>query len=190
MSNYQLLDNSISEAKQTVLCKVCGDRASGKHYGVLTCDGCRGFFKRSIRRDLAYQCKENNSCPIDVARRNQCQACRLKKCFEVRMNRDGKPTYLFFPIQWKLKKKERFILQMYAGVISRVTGRGHEFHNKGFSKWRTIGQTEMFIALCFQSTSNTLLMEIFCLFAAKRASFVSSQCFVLRTEHTCWDHLS
>ncbi|XP_058963327.1 nuclear receptor subfamily 2 group E member 1 isoform X1 [Pocillopora verrucosa] len=78
-----------SEAKQTVLCKVCGDRASGKHYGVLTCDGCRGFFKRSIRRDLAYQCKENNSCPIDVARRNQCQACRLKKCFEVRMNRDA-----------------------------------------------------------------------------------------------------
>ncbi|XP_029211621.2 nuclear receptor subfamily 2 group E member 1-like [Acropora millepora] len=78
-----------AEAKQTVLCKVCGDRASGKHYGVLTCDGCRGFFKRSIRRDLAYQCKESNSCPIDVARRNQCQACRLKKCFEVRMNRDA-----------------------------------------------------------------------------------------------------
>ncbi|KAJ7390602.1 hypothetical protein OS493_023991 [Desmophyllum pertusum] len=77
------------EAKQTVLCKVCGDRASGKHYGVLTCDGCRGFFKRSIRRDLAYQCKESNACPIDVARRNQCQACRLKKCFEVRMNRDA-----------------------------------------------------------------------------------------------------
>ena len=84
---------SLAEAKQTVLCKVCGDRASGKHYGVLTCDGCRGFFKRSIRRDLAYQCKESNSCPIDVARRNQCQACRLKKCFEVRMNRDGKHIF-------------------------------------------------------------------------------------------------
>ena len=27
-------------------CLVCGDRASGRHYGVLSCDGCRGKFLR------------------------------------------------------------------------------------------------------------------------------------------------
>ncbi|KXJ27971.1 Nuclear receptor subfamily 2 group E member 1 [Exaiptasia diaphana] len=78
-----------NDSKPMILCKVCGDRASGKHYGVTTCDGCRGFFKRSVRRNLVYQCKEKGVCPIDVARRNQCQACRLKKCFDVRMNRDA-----------------------------------------------------------------------------------------------------
>lgn len=71
-------------------CEVCGDRSSGKHYGVLTCDGCRGFFKRSVRRRLIYSCKNVNDCVVDVGRRNQCQACRLKKCFEVQMNPDGR----------------------------------------------------------------------------------------------------
>lgn len=55
--------NSMSEQKTKTSsihamnshCKVCGDRASGKHYGVPSCDGCRGFFKRSIRR-LVFSC--------------------------------------------------------------------------------------------------------------------------------------
>ncbi|CAG0896326.1 unnamed protein product [Cyprideis torosa] len=76
------------------LCMVCGDKASGKHYGVPSCDGCRGFFKRSIRRyidkrSLDYVCKENGNCIVDVARRNQCQACRFKKCLQVKMKREA-----------------------------------------------------------------------------------------------------
>lgn len=87
------------QTSSTQLCRVCGDKASGKHYGVPSCDGCRGFFKRSIRRNLDYVCKENNSCIVDLNRRNQCQACRFRKCMEVKMNRDGESTpartYLF-----------------------------------------------------------------------------------------------
>lgn len=81
--------NPTQSRKPEALCLVCGDKASGKHYGVQSCDGCRGFFKRSIRRNLEYVCKENGGCVVDVARRNQCQACRFKKCLEVKMNRDG-----------------------------------------------------------------------------------------------------
>uniref|UniRef100_A0A915M6T4 Nuclear receptor domain-containing protein n=1 Tax=Meloidogyne javanica TaxID=6303 RepID=A0A915M6T4_MELJA len=56
---------------------------------VTSCDGCRGFFKRSIRRNLNYKCKESNACPVDIARRNQCQACRFRRCLAVQMNRNG-----------------------------------------------------------------------------------------------------
>ncbi|XP_034254274.1 nuclear receptor subfamily 2 group E member 1-like [Thrips palmi] len=75
--------------RKEALCRVCGDKASGKHYGVPSCDGCRGFFKRSIRRNLAYVCKEGGSCTVDVSRRNQCQACRFRKCLEVNMKKDA-----------------------------------------------------------------------------------------------------
>ncbi|XP_057657413.1 nuclear receptor subfamily 2 group E member 1-like [Diorhabda carinulata] len=78
-----------SSQKTESFCKVCGDKASGKHYGVASCDGCRGFFKRSIRRNLEYVCKENGNCIVDVTRRNQCQACRFKKCLQVNMKRDA-----------------------------------------------------------------------------------------------------
>ncbi|XP_001630385.3 photoreceptor-specific nuclear receptor isoform X2 [Nematostella vectensis] len=75
------------DKKQEILCKVCGDISSGRHYGVYTCDGCSGFFMRSVRRDMVYTCKGNGSCTVDKKRRNQCQACRFKKCLEVKMNR-------------------------------------------------------------------------------------------------------
>lgn len=86
-------DSGQQDRKPEILCLVCGDKASGKHYGVQSCDGCRGFFKRSIRRSLEYVCKENGNCVVDVARRNQCQACRFRKCLEMKMNRDGKEIF-------------------------------------------------------------------------------------------------
>uniref|UniRef100_A0A3Q0KSN7 Photoreceptor-specific nuclear receptor related n=1 Tax=Schistosoma mansoni TaxID=6183 RepID=A0A3Q0KSN7_SCHMA len=71
-------------------CIVCGDISSGKHYGILACNGCSGFFKRSVRRKLIYRCQAGNGlCIIDKAHRNQCQACRMKKCIRMGMNKDA-----------------------------------------------------------------------------------------------------
>ncbi|CAM4732830.1 hypothetical protein PO909_020810 [Leuciscus waleckii] len=70
-------------------CGVCGDKSSGKHYGVFTCEGCKSFFKRSIRRNLNYTCRSNRECQIDQHHRNQCQYCRLKKCFRVGMRKEA-----------------------------------------------------------------------------------------------------
>ncbi|XP_069138588.1 nuclear receptor subfamily 2 group F member 1-A-like isoform X1 [Argopecten irradians] len=83
--------SSSPEAKQQhIECVVCGDKSSGKHYGQFTCEGCKSFFKRSVRRNLTYTCRGNRTCPIDQHHRNQCQYCRLKKCLKMGMRREGR----------------------------------------------------------------------------------------------------
>ncbi|KAM9313052.1 COUP transcription factor 2 isoform 1-T1 [Gastrophryne carolinensis] len=77
------------QQQQHIECVVCGDKSSGKHYGQFTCEGCKSFFKRSVRRNLTYTCRANRNCPIDQHHRNQCQYCRLKKCLKVGMRREG-----------------------------------------------------------------------------------------------------
>ncbi|KAI6232949.1 putative nuclear hormone receptor HR3 [Aphelenchoides fujianensis] len=73
----------------TLPCKVCGDRASGIHYGVTTCEGCKGFFRRSQNALVNYQCPRQKNCTIDRVTRNRCQFCRLQKCLELGMSREA-----------------------------------------------------------------------------------------------------
>lgn len=68
-------------------CKICGDKASGYHYGVETCEGCKGFFRRYLSTQPTYNCKYSGCCIIRSNSRNRCQCCRLKKCLAVGMHR-------------------------------------------------------------------------------------------------------
>uniref|UniRef100_A0AAX7V6S5 Nuclear receptor domain-containing protein n=1 Tax=Astatotilapia calliptera TaxID=8154 RepID=A0AAX7V6S5_ASTCA len=74
---------------EVIPCKICGDKSSGVHYGVITCEGCKGFFRRSQLPTVSYSCSRQSNCQIDRASRNRCQHCRLQKCLAQGMSRDG-----------------------------------------------------------------------------------------------------
>ncbi|KAK7081645.1 Nuclear receptor subfamily 5 group A member 2, partial [Halocaridina rubra] len=64
------------------LCPVCGDKVSGYHYGLLTCESCKGFFKRTVQNKKVYTCVADRSCQIDKTQRKRCPYCRFQKCLE------------------------------------------------------------------------------------------------------------
>ncbi|KAM9368351.1 nuclear receptor ROR-gamma [Phaethornis superciliosus] len=70
-------------------CKICGDKSSGIHYGVITCEGCKGFFRRSQRGRSSFSCSRQRNCPIDRASRTRCPHCRLQKCLRLGMSRQA-----------------------------------------------------------------------------------------------------
>lgn len=67
------------------LCPVCGDKVSGFHYGLLTCESCKGFFKRTVQNKKLYSCVDKQQCQIDKHQRKRCAYCRFQKCLQVGM---------------------------------------------------------------------------------------------------------
>ncbi|XP_070577170.1 uncharacterized protein [Ptychodera flava] len=77
-----------------ILCRVCCDVSSGIHFGVYTCEGCKGFFRRSSNSGdhVNYKCQGNRDCEITPTTRNLCRYCRYNKCLNEGMSRDSKTS--------------------------------------------------------------------------------------------------
>ncbi|EDL94084.1 nuclear receptor subfamily 1, group D, member 2, isoform CRA_a [Rattus norvegicus] len=100
-----------------LLCKVCGDVASGFHYGVHACEGCKGFFRRSIQQNIQYKkCLKNENCSIMRMNRNRCQQCRFKKCLSVGMSRDA---VRFGRIP--KREKQRMLIEMQSAMKTMMS---------------------------------------------------------------------
>ena len=106
-----------------ILCQVCGDKASGFHYGVHSCEGCKGFFRRSIQQKIQYRpCSKDQQCPIMRINRNRCQYCRLKKCVAVGMSRDA---IRFGRVPKREKAKILAAMQCTSSSPTSEPGQGH-----------------------------------------------------------------
>ncbi|XP_008062882.1 bile acid receptor isoform X2 [Carlito syrichta] len=101
------MGTSAGRIKGDELCVVCGDRASGYHYNALTCEGCKGFFRRSITKNAVYKCKNGGNCVMDMYMRRKCQECRLRKCKEMGMLAEC----LLTEIQCKSKRLRKNVKQ-------------------------------------------------------------------------------
>ena len=74
-------------------CQVCGDAASGNHFGVLSCEGCKGFYRRTVCNLRSYSCARMQNCIIEKNTRNKCKQCRLRKCIAAGMKMESE--YIF-----------------------------------------------------------------------------------------------
>ncbi|XP_073929334.1 nuclear receptor subfamily 1 group I member 2 isoform X1 [Castor canadensis] len=81
--------NVDEEDEALQICRVCGDKANGYHFNVMTCEGCKGFFRRAMKRNVRLRCPfRKGTCEITRKTRRQCQACRLRKCLESGMKKE------------------------------------------------------------------------------------------------------
>ncbi|KAL3868924.1 hypothetical protein ACJMK2_041676 [Sinanodonta woodiana] len=91
-------DNEVSprSSGMTVLppCRVCGDKASGLHYGANTCEACKAFFRRLLKKktiDLICICSRDKDGLKNESTflKTSCPLCRYKRCLAVGMSKTG-----------------------------------------------------------------------------------------------------
>lgn len=112
-------ENPPDEDEQPLVCMICEDKATGLHYGIITCEGCKGFFKRTVQNRRVYTCVADGTCEITKAQRNRCQYCRFKKCIEQGMvlqavredrmpgGRNSGAVYNLYKVKYKKHKKSQ-----------------------------------------------------------------------------------
>nr|ASL70499.1 nuclear receptor [Brachionus rotundiformis] len=68
-------------------CHVCGDKSTGSHFGGISCESCKAFFRRSVQKNRFedYKCSYSGECKMNTNTRKICQFCRYKTCLSIGM---------------------------------------------------------------------------------------------------------
>ncbi|XP_058040358.1 retinoic acid receptor beta isoform X3 [Ahaetulla prasina] len=132
-------------------CFVCQDKSSGYHYGVSACEGCKGFFRRSIQKNMVYTCHRDKNCVINKVTRNRCQYCRLQKCFEVGMSKESVRN------DRNKKKKEPLkqeFLENYemTAELDDLTEKIRKSHQETFPSLCQLGKYTTILRICTRYT--------------------------------------
>lgn len=78
-------------------CVICGDNATGYHYKAMSCEGCKGFFRRSVPPEVheKYVCMQGEMCQFTLENcavnrnfRNRCKYCRFQRCLAMGMSKE------------------------------------------------------------------------------------------------------
>ncbi|CAF3629551.1 unnamed protein product [Rotaria socialis] len=88
MKAHESVGSKTEDLYKKLPCLICNASASGIHFGAVTCEACKGFFRRSIKENAPerYHCAENNNCEIISTSKITCRACRFRKCIEAGMS--------------------------------------------------------------------------------------------------------
>lgn len=74
-------------------CSICEDKSSGYHYGANTCEACKGFYRRTLKKkEVDYKCRctpEEKEAWKRGPFKNGCPACRYERCLAVGMSKNA-----------------------------------------------------------------------------------------------------
>ncbi|CAG2164740.1 unnamed protein product [Oppiella nova] len=70
------------------ICEICSDKGIGRHFGAITCESCKAFFRRNANKDKLLECPSDGKCKINANTRKLCQKCRLNKCLAMGMKKE------------------------------------------------------------------------------------------------------
>ncbi|KAL3871784.1 hypothetical protein ACJMK2_039761 [Sinanodonta woodiana] len=117
---------------EPLVCAICNDKATGLHYGIITCEGCKGFFKRTVQNKRVYTCVGSGDCEINKVQRNRCQFCRFKKCLQMGMvlaavredrmpgGRNSGAVYNLYKVKYKKHKRSGQSGKVYKQKVARI----------------------------------------------------------------------